>query len=148
MDMLMPKETLRKDAQRPARPRPQLHPRAARRALFDRAPSGTIQFGLDGALLRVNPACATLIAYAPQELASRTIIELTCATDLPLGMAQLQRLLDNAAEAVMAEKRLVRHDRLMVWGRCLSPLCAIRRANQHMLSASSMISLNANGSNN
>src|SRR5450631_1379206 len=62
------------------------------RNTFDQAPIGIAYADRNGTLLRFNGAFCTLLGFTPDELAAKSVGELTHAEDVVLAAAQLERL--------------------------------------------------------
>ncbi|HLN48459.1 MAG TPA: PAS domain S-box protein [Steroidobacteraceae bacterium] len=92
------------------------------RNTFDQAPIGIAYSDRNGALLRFNTAFCTLLGFAPDELATQSIGELTHAEDVELAAAQLERLWNGEIPFVDIEKRYRRKDGSYLWVRTTTAL--------------------------
>ena len=92
------------------------------RNTFDQAPIGIAYSDRNGALLRFNQAFCTLLGFAPDELAAKSVGELTHAEDVALAAAQLERLWDGEIPFVDIEKRYRRKDGSYLWVRTTTAL--------------------------
>jgi PAS domain S-box-containing protein len=84
--------------------------------VFDKAPVGMAQVGLDGRAWRVNRALCQMLGYAAHELSGMSFRELTHPQDLAEDVGQLQRLLAGEIEEYTLEKRYLRKDGETIWG--------------------------------
>ena len=92
------------------------------RNTFDQAPIGIAYSDRNGALLRFNAAFCTLLGFTPDELAAKSIGELTHAEDVALAAAQLERLWNGEIPFVDIEKRYLRKDGSYLWVRTTTAL--------------------------
>ena len=92
------------------------------RNTFDQAPIGIAYSDRNGALLRFNAAFCTLLGFAADELAAKSVGELTHAEDVALAAAQLERLWDGEIPFVDIEKRYRRKDGSYLWVRTTTAL--------------------------
>ncbi|QTE28153.1 EAL domain-containing protein [Pengzhenrongella sicca] len=72
---------------------------------FDDSPTGMVLSGLDGQIVRANPAFAAMIGHSPTQLVGRSIAELTHPDDLALDRANLRELTTGAATRHELTKR-------------------------------------------
>ncbi|HET6372573.1 MAG TPA: PAS domain S-box protein, partial [Candidatus Polarisedimenticolia bacterium] len=87
------------------------------RSIFEQAGSGMATIGLDGRFLQVNAALCRFLGYSADELVQVTVPEVTHDADLE----ETRRILGEAAggrlQSLEIEKRYVRKDGAVVWGR-------------------------------
>src|SRR5205085_9669267 len=89
---------------------------------FEDAPTAMAMVGLDGRLLRVNPAQCRLFGYQAEEFAGLTFLDLTHPDDVAASQEQLRRLLDGELASLHFEKRFVHRDGHTVWALVSSSL--------------------------
>ena len=85
------------------------------RATFEQAPLGIAHVDLAGCWLRVNPAFQDIVGYQRDELATRTVEQLTHDEDRAADAALLRQLLDGEIKHYNLEKRLWHKDGHPVW---------------------------------
>ncbi len=93
------------------------HSEALFRRTFDEAPIGAAIVAPDGAFRRVNAALCHFLGYTEAELLGHNFVAITMADDLPAGRALVGRLLRGEIHAFDQEKRYLRKDGTVVWGR-------------------------------
>ncbi|MGH9884315.1 MAG: PAS domain S-box protein, partial [bacterium] len=71
----------------------------------------------DGRVLEANPALCEMLGYSADELHGLTIAEITYPPDLDADIALLSELLSGARDSYVLEKRFIRKDRSLVWGK-------------------------------
>jgi two-component system, cell cycle sensor histidine kinase and response regulator CckA len=87
------------------------------RSIFEQSPLGSAIVSLDQRFVRVNEATCRIFGYGPEELIGRTFRDFTHPDDLQAGIEQVQRLIAGELDLYVAEKRHVRKDGRVVWGR-------------------------------
>ena len=92
------------------------------RAAFDHAPIGMDVVDLEGRFLQVNPALCQLLGYSEQELLSMTFQEVTYPDDREDDLVRVNQLLSGEVPVFQMEKRYVRKDGQVVWGRVNSSI--------------------------
>jgi PAS domain S-box-containing protein len=85
--------------------------------IFDRAAVGIAQIGLDGAWLRVNQWYCEMLGYSEAELQTKTLRDITHADDFAEVVAGRRKLLEGLICSHSMEKRYIRKDGTIVWGR-------------------------------
>ena len=86
-------------------------------AIFDQAAVGIAQIGLDGVWLRVNNRYCQMLGYSEAELRAKTPQDVNHADDWAEVLAGRGRLLEGAITSHSIEKRYVRKDGTVFWGR-------------------------------
>lgn len=86
-------------------------------AIFDQAAVGIAQIGLDGVWLRVNNRYCQMLGYSEAELRAKTPQDINHADDWAEVLAGRGRLLEGAITSHSLEKRYVRKDGTVLWGR-------------------------------
>jgi PAS domain S-box-containing protein len=92
------------------------------RTAFDHAPIGMDLTDLEGHFLQVNAALCDLTGYTEQELLARTFQDITHPDDQEADLARVQQLLAGESPAYQMEKRYLRKDGQVSWGRVNSSL--------------------------
>ncbi len=87
------------------------------RAVFDNAAVGMALVDLAGHILKVNEAFCGFLGYAPQELANMHFSEITHPEDLETDVKLAQELIGGARDSYMLDKRYLRKNGEVVWGR-------------------------------
>ena len=86
-------------------------------AIFDQAAVGIAQIGLDGAWLRVNDRYCQMLGYSQAELQTIKACDITHPDDLDETMTARRQLLEGAIPSHSMEKRYIRKDGTIFWGR-------------------------------
>jgi PAS domain S-box-containing protein len=86
-------------------------------AIFDHAALGIAQVSLDGSWLRVNDRYCQMLGYSEAELLTRKIWDITRPADYDEASIGRRRLLEGAISSHSMEKRFVRKDGTIFWGR-------------------------------
>jgi two-component system, cell cycle sensor histidine kinase and response regulator CckA len=86
-------------------------------AIFDQAAVGIAQIGLDGAWLRVNDRYCQMLGYSLAELRTKNIWDITHPDDCDEVSKGRRQLLEGAISAHSMEKRYIRKDGTVFWGR-------------------------------
>ena len=92
------------------------------RTAFDHAPIGMDLVDLEGRFLQVNAALCELTGYTEEELLSRTFQDITHPDDTEADLARVQQLLAGEVPVYQMEKRYIRKDGQVIWGRVHSSL--------------------------
>jgi len=87
------------------------------RRTFDQSPIGAAIIGLDHRFIRANEAFCRFIGYSEEELRALTFSEITHPEDLDTDLEQVQRMEEEEIEQYQTEKRCIRKDGQVVWGR-------------------------------
>ena len=82
---------------------------------FDLAPVGTIEWRLDGQILRSNTRFARLLGYQPGELQGCSLMDIIHPDDLESDRESLDRLLSGELETFIQEKRCLHRNGSMTW---------------------------------
>jgi PAS domain S-box-containing protein len=86
-------------------------------AIFDHAALGIAQISLDGAWLRVNNRYCEMLGYSESELLTRKVWDVTRPPDYDEVSRGRRQLLEGAISSHTMEKRFVRKDGTIFWGR-------------------------------
>ena len=86
-------------------------------AIFDHAALGIAQISLDGSWLRVNNRYCEMLGYSESELLTRKIWDITRPPDYDEVSRGRRQLLEGAISSHTMEKRFVRKDGTIFWGR-------------------------------
>ncbi len=93
------------------------------RRLFEQTPLGVALVGPDLRFQTVNPALCRMLGYTEEELVGRPFSSVTDPGDVPLSIAETERLLRGETPFVRIEKRYLRKDGSLVRGRVtVSPI--------------------------
>ena len=87
------------------------------RVVFENAGIGMGLAGRDGKLLRTNPALQRFLGYSEGELCERNFSDFTHPDDLQSDEELYERLTSGAADSYQSERRYLRKDGGVVWGR-------------------------------
>lgn len=93
-------------------------------SLFEHSPIGQALVDPDGRLLVVNPALARFLGWDADELVGMRVVDLTHPEDREETIEAARRLLANGGSHVVVEKRYLRSDGSIVWGRVTSAMVA------------------------
>lgn len=85
--------------------------------IFSRAAVGIAQIGLSGEWLHVNSRYCEMLGYSEAELRTKTLEELTHPDDRDADLAARQQLLASDISSHIVEKRCIRKDGKILWGR-------------------------------
>jgi PAS domain S-box-containing protein len=86
-------------------------------AIFDQAAVGVAQIGLDGSWLRVNHRYCQMLGYSESELRTKTIWDITHPDDCAEVLSTRRQLLEGTISSHSMEKRYIRRDGTVFWGR-------------------------------
>jgi PAS domain S-box-containing protein len=87
------------------------------RAMFENAAVGITRVDLDGHLVDVNQKFCDMLGYAPDELMGKGLRDVTHPDDSGLGASLREDLIRGAAVSATGEKRFLRKDGTLMWGR-------------------------------
>ena len=87
------------------------------RTAFDHAPIGIALVKPDGRFLQVNWAMCEMLGYTEEQLAALTWMDITHPDDLETSRQAASELVAGATESIALEKRYLRADGQIVWGR-------------------------------
>jgi PAS domain S-box-containing protein len=87
------------------------------RLAFEEGPLGMVTLTLDGGIREVNHALARMIGSSPDELAGKSIAEITHPDDVATSMAILHRIVGGETSRHTWEKRYLAKDSRTLWGR-------------------------------
>jgi PAS domain S-box-containing protein len=87
------------------------------RSIFERSGMGIVLADSEGHLLTVNPAMRRFLGYAAGELEGKRFTEVTHSGDVELDWELFQELLGGSQDHYQIEKRYLRRDGGVVWGR-------------------------------
>ena len=86
-------------------------------ALFEAAPIGFALEDLEGRLLFANPALSSILGYPIEELRGRTCAQFTHPDDVESDLDQFEQLCAGSISSYEIEKRFIRKDGTIIWGR-------------------------------
>jgi two-component system, sensor histidine kinase and response regulator len=87
------------------------------RGAFNASAIGMALVSLDGRFLQVNPALCTIVGYDEDELLLKTSQDITHPDDLEVDLDAIQQLLAGNIPSYQIEKRYLRKDEEIIWGR-------------------------------
>lgn len=87
------------------------------RTVFDRAGIGMTVVDIQGTVLAANPAFAQFVGYDRSELPGMKVEQYTYSEDAPAANELLREMVEGKRESFQSEKRYVRKDGSIVWGR-------------------------------
>jgi len=94
------------------------------RATFEQAPFGIAHLTFDGRILRCNSRFAAFLGYSIEEVLTLSVDSATCRQDLAESIAARQRVASGDTPAVSLEKRYIRKDGSLTWGKLsISLMC-------------------------
>jgi PAS domain S-box-containing protein len=100
------------------------------RAVFDSAGIGIAISALDGSLLECNPALERMLGYERGELQGQSLGRIAHPDDFALQRDHVRRVLAGAqTKGFSTERRYVRKDRRIVWGRITATLVRDTKGN-------------------
>ncbi len=92
------------------------------RSAFDQALVGMVLVRLDGDFLAVNSYFCEMIGYSEEELLEMNIKAITHPDDLETDLRRLRELTEGNFPMVLLEKRFIRKDGQIVWGKMSSSI--------------------------
>jgi PAS domain S-box-containing protein len=92
------------------------------RVVFENAGIGMALAGRDGNVLRSNPALQRFLGYSEGELRGRQFSDFTHPDDLPADRELFDRMTTGEVESYQNERRYLRKDGSVVWGRLTASL--------------------------
>jgi len=92
------------------------------RTILEHAPIGMAIALPDGQIIEVNQVFCTMLGYEKEEFKKLTFREMTHPDDLPLTLANRQRLLGGEVDFYRMEKRFFRKDGQIVWVQLISSM--------------------------
>ncbi|HEY6126869.1 MAG TPA: PAS domain S-box protein [Candidatus Acidoferrum sp.] len=87
------------------------------RRLFDDSPIGIALLSPDGQVHMANAAMGKLLGRDNGELTFRNILDFTYSEDIPQAWLHMQEVIAGVREITQTEKRLLRKDGSVIWGR-------------------------------
>jgi PAS domain S-box-containing protein len=87
------------------------------RAIFENTSVGIALTDLDRKIIQVNEAAARITGYSLEELLQINPINLSLPEDRLIGQAELLEMIAGKREGMIAERRFVRKDGRVFWGR-------------------------------
>ena len=87
------------------------------RASFEQSAVGMAHIGIDGTWIRVNQRLCDMLGYTREELSRLSFAELTHPDDVQESLEHLRRMLDGQETEWKVDKRYIRKDKSILWGR-------------------------------
>jgi len=107
------------------------HGEANFRRIFDQSPVGAAIVSLDYCFMRVNDALCRMMGYTQEEFVTLKFTDITHPDHLAADMEQVKRLSAGEIDEYTTEKRYIRKDSSIIWGRL--SVRAIREAGGEIL---------------
>ena len=107
------------------------HGEANFRRIFDQSPVGAAIVSLDYCFMRVNDALCRMMGYTQEEFVTLKFTDITHPDQLAADMEQVKRLSAGEIDEYTTEKRYIRKDSSIIWGRL--SVRAIREAGGELL---------------
>ncbi len=86
------------------------------RGAFHQAATGMVIYDRDGRFIQVNSSFGEMLGYPPDELAGRSILEVTHPDDVELSRELVADLAEGRTTELVTEKRYLRRNGRVVWG--------------------------------
>ncbi|WP_214041646.1 PAS domain S-box protein [Methanoculleus sp.] len=87
------------------------------RRIFEEAGIGILIADPNGVIIRSNATLHRMLGYGAEELAGRSIADITHPEDLPPTLALYELMAEGRERGVQLEKRYIRKDGRVIWGR-------------------------------
>ncbi|MDK2990639.1 MAG: hypothetical protein PWR16_2168 [Methanoculleus sp.] len=87
------------------------------RRIFEEAGIGILIADQNGVIVRSNATLNRMLGYSAEELAGRSITDITHPEDLPPTLALYELMAEGRERGVQLEKRYIRKDGRVIWGR-------------------------------
>ncbi len=100
-------------------------------ATFEKAAVGIAHADLNGRFLRVNAELCRMIGYTAAEMLGLCVHDITHPDDLPECLSSMNELLAGRVDAYAREKRYIRKDGAIVWGRADVSLARTEAGDPH-----------------
>jgi PAS domain S-box-containing protein len=113
------------------------HSEARFRSMFENAPLGMTFTGTDQRFHAVNDAFCRMLGYSREELVGRSFTDITHPDDIEADREMVEALLSGERSETMREKRYVRKDGGVIWGRLTA--CIVRDRDGNPLYGLGMI---------
>src|SRR5215472_3924568 len=84
---------------------------------FKASPIGIALENLEGQPLFVNPALCSMLGYSEEEMRGKHCVEFSPAEDAEKDWALFQQLRAGATDRYQLDKRFIRRDGSLIWGR-------------------------------
>jgi PAS domain S-box-containing protein len=92
------------------------------RAIFENSATGIALSSLDGLILTANPSFQELFGYSAEELYQLRFSQLSHPDDLEQELENIRRLIAGEIDNFQLEKRYLRKDGSLIWGRMTASL--------------------------
>ncbi|MBU0971451.1 MAG: response regulator [Proteobacteria bacterium] len=84
---------------------------------FENAAVGIAHTRMDGSFFRVNKCLCNILGYTEQEFETLTVRNLTLPEDWEQDLLAIKDLFNNRIDTIRREKRYIRKDKRIIWGR-------------------------------
>jgi PAS domain S-box-containing protein len=99
------------------------------RHLFEEAPIGCCLLDREGRFCTVNTAFARMLGYSHEELLHKGFWEITAPEDLARSLVSFQELISGVRDFFQMEKRYLKKDGAVIWGRLTVSIQGARAAD-------------------
>lgn len=87
------------------------------RLTFDKSPLGAAMVGIDQRITRANNELCRMLGYPEEEIVGRPLRDVTHPDDIEAELDNMRAMLDGRSDSFTMEKRYIRKDGGIVWGR-------------------------------
>ncbi len=94
------------------------------RTVFEKTAFGIALMDLGGHVVEANPALQRMLGYSAEELAGMTFSQYSAPEELGANLELFQQLLAGKRDSFQLEKRYIRKDGKIVWGRLTATIAA------------------------
>ena len=103
--------------------------------LFEEAPIGCCLVNSEGRICTTNAAFARMLGYRQEELIHKGFWEITEAQDVARSLVSFQELISGVRDFYQLEKRYLKKDGTLIWGRLTVSVLGARSAGGHFVLA-------------
>jgi PAS domain S-box-containing protein len=96
------------------------------RHLFEEAPIGCCLVNAKGQICVANPALTAMLGYSSEELTGKAFWEITAEPDIAKSLIHFQELMAGVRDFYQLEKRYLKNDATVIWGRLTVSLLGAR----------------------
>jgi PAS domain S-box-containing protein len=103
------------------------------KAMFDNTSVGIAMTDLDRNIIQINEAAARITGYTHDELMKINPVDLAIPSDRLIGQEALQDMIDGRTDSMTVERRYMRKDHSIFWGRVTYSLVRDQQGNPQYL---------------